>query len=121
MPIDGFLILPVLVAISALVLLLWLMRRIRRKSRKVPDVPRLWEGRDFRCPQCGAPMDQGWVMLGKGAIWSSREAGKPGTFAHIGLALENTISMSLPPAANMAWHCASCRLLTLDHDKLVKG
>ena len=74
-----------------------------------------------RCPQCGAPMEEGWVMLGRGAIWSARRMGRPGTFAHIGVALENTVSLSLPPAANMAWRCPTCRLLLVDYDKLVKG
>jgi hypothetical protein len=65
-------------------------------------------------------MEQGWALLGKGAIWSSRSRAKPGTFSHIGAALDNTISMSLRPAVNMAWRCASCRLLLLDHAKLVR-
>jgi hypothetical protein len=29
------------------------------------------------------------------------------------------ISMHVMPAANMAWHCDRCRLLLVDHDKLV--
>lgn len=59
-------------------------------------------------------------MLGKGAIWSPRDGGRPGTFSHIGQALPNTISMRLPPAANMAWRCLDCQMLLIDHDKLVR-
>lgn len=110
-----------LVAIAALVFLLVLVRRIRGRTLSVRDEPGLWVGRDYACPDCRAPMDQGWVMLGKGAIWSQRSAGRPGTFSHIGSALENTISLSIPPAANMAWRCERCRLLLVDHGKLVRG
>ena len=102
--------------IALLGLLVW----ISSKTRAVPDDPALWRGRGYRCPGCGGPMAQGWVMLGKGAIFSVRTRGRPGPFAHIGRALPNTISMHFRPAANMAWHCGRCRLLLLDHDKMVQ-
>jgi hypothetical protein len=107
-------------AIAALLLLLWLMRGLQRRNRSVAEDPRLWEGRSYRCPECGRDMEQGWVLLGKGAIWSPRRKGRPGAFSHIGQALENTISLSLRPATNMGWRCGGCRLLLLDHSKLVK-
>lgn len=66
-------------------------------------------------------MKPGWVLLGKGAIWTDRAAGRPGTFAHLGNVLPNTLGMRLKPAANMAWRCDDCRMLTIDHDKLVGG
>ena len=115
----GLILLPGLIAIAALSFLWWLVRRLGARNRSVPDQPELWAGRDHTCPRCGTPMEQGWALLGKGAIWSPRAAGRPGTFAHIGRALPNTISLSLPPAANMAWRCGDCRLLLIDHDKLV--
>jgi len=102
------------------VLTLWLLRRLARRHVAVANRSDLWRGRDYHCPACATPMVAGWVMLGKGAIWSPRSKGAPGTFAHIGQALENTISLSMRPAANMAWHCPHCRLLLVDHDKLVK-
>jgi hypothetical protein len=105
--------------IAALSVLL-LLRRIARHSRTVPDAPALWHGRDYACPRCGTGMQPGWVLLGKGAIWSDRARGKPGAFAHIGKALPNTISLNLRPAANMAWRCGGCRMLLIDHDKLVR-
>ncbi len=119
--IDVFLAAGAIVVGGALAVLLWIVRHVQRKSRTVTAGPALWEGRDYRCPQCTTAMEQGWVMLGRGAIWSARGAGRPGTFAHIGSALENTLSFALPPAANMAWRCRSCRLLLVDHDKLVRG
>jgi hypothetical protein len=121
MPIDGFVWAAVVVALAVLLALLWVVRKVARKNRTVADSPSLWEGRDYRCPQCSTSMERGWVMLGRGAIWSAHGARKPGTFAHIGGALENTVSLSLPPAANMAWRCPTCRLLLVDHDKLVRG
>ncbi|MCU0835722.1 MAG: hypothetical protein MUC77_15015 [Chromatiaceae bacterium] len=102
----GWSIVAGLVAVAVLVFLLVLVRHIGRRTLSVRD---------------SAPMDPGWVMLGKGAIWSKRSAGRPGTFSHIGNALENTISLSIPPAANMAWRCERCRLLLIDHGKLVSG
>jgi len=110
-----------IIALLAIGTLLALVYWVGRRNRVVADDPALWSGRDYPCPQCGAPMRQGWVMLGKGAIWSERAAGRPGAFAHIGQALPNTISMQLKPAANMAWRCDACRILTIDHDKLVRS
>ena len=117
---PGSLLLGGVIAIAALSVLLVLVRRIARRSRTLPDIPSLWHGRDYACPQCGAAMQPGWVLLGKGAIWSDRARGKPGAFANIGQALPNTISLNLRPAVNMAWRCAGCRLLLIDHDKLVR-
>jgi predicted RNA-binding Zn-ribbon protein involved in translation (DUF1610 family) len=121
MHVGGLLFVSVLLALGSLVALLWIVRRMQRKTRTVAEAPGLWDRRDYRCPQCGAPMEEGWVMLGRGAIWSARRMGRPGTFAHIGVALENTVSLALPPAANTAWRCPTCRLLLVDYDKLVKG
>lgn len=110
---------PLILILLLAVALLWLLKRLGRRHVTVSNRPELWQGRDYRCPGCASPMNQGWVMLGKGAIYSARGKGAPGTFAHIGQALDNTISLALRPAANMAWHCPHCRLLLLDHSKLV--
>lgn len=107
-------------AIAALLALWAIVRHLQGKACESPATSDLWSGRAYACPDCGTAMEAGWVMLGKGAIWSSREKGPPGAFAHIGNALPNTISLSLRPAANMAWRCSSCRLLLIDHAKLVK-
>ncbi|UHD16736.1 PF20097 family protein [Thiocapsa bogorovii] len=107
-------------AIAALLALWAIVRHLQGKACEIHATADLWSGRRYACPDCGTAMDAGWVMLGKGAIWSSREQGPPGTFAHIGRALPNTISMSLRPAVNMAWRCPSCRLVLIDYTKLVK-
>ena len=108
------------VAILGLILLLVLVRSIQRRSREVGATPGLWDGRDYRCPNCREPMSPGWVMLGRGAIWADRENGPPGAFSTIAAALPNTLSLSLRPAANQAWRCPGCQMLLLDHSRLVK-
>ncbi|TCT21511.1 PF20097 family protein [Thiobaca trueperi] len=108
------------VAIGALLSLLLLVRHLRRQSCEVPATDALWHGRDYACPQCCQPLQPGRVLLGKGAIWSPRHQRPPGAFAHLGMALPNTISLSLRPASNMAWRCPDCQLLLIDHSRLVK-
>ncbi|MBK1720937.1 PF20097 family protein [Thiocystis violacea] len=106
-------------SISMLVLLWVLIRHMQRRNRAIPFAPTLLEGRAYRCPACGRDMQSGWVMLGKGAIWSPLRAGPPGALAHIGSALPNTISLSLRPASNLSWHCPDCQMLLVDHSTLV--
>jgi hypothetical protein len=65
-------------------------------------------------------MAQGYVLAGKGLIWRPRAGKGPGTFAHIGQALPNTMSFGLPPALNMAWRCEACGLIMLDLSKMVR-
>jgi hypothetical protein len=108
-----------LAAVAGLGLLWWLVRRIGRRNRSVPEAAALWSGRAYRCPECGCAMAPGWVLLGKGAIWRDRARGRPGAFALISDALPNTLSLRLRPAANMAWRCPGCQLLLIDHGKLV--
>lgn len=120
MQIDSYLLLAGLGGVAALLSLLLIVRKIDRRNRTLPDDPQLWSGRDYRCPQCGACMEQGWALLGKGAIWSPRSRGRPGPFANIGSSLPNTLSLSMRPGSNMGWHCPACRILILDHDKLVR-
>ena len=97
-----------------------LLRRVARNNRNIEENDSLWENRDYRCPQCATPMEQGYVLMGKGMIWAPRRGGTIGSFAHIGQALGNTISLRLPPALNMAWRCAHCELTIVDHSKLIK-
>lgn len=113
--------LAVVAAVGVLLALLFIMGRIRRQSRTIDETPGLWAGRDYRCPGCGSPMQAGWVMLGKGAIWSARDQGPPRPWSHLGQTLPNTLSLDLPPACNLAWRCPTCRLLLIDHDKLVRA
>jgi hypothetical protein len=106
--------------IGALVFLWAVVRRVSRRNTVVADDPRLWLERERRCPDCDQPMAQGYVLAGKGLIWRPRAGKGPGTFAHIGQALPNTMSFGLPPALNMAWRCEACGLIMLDLSKMVR-
>jgi hypothetical protein len=108
------------IAILALALILVLVRVIRRRNLEVPEQgpPGSWPR--YRCPGCGAELEPGWVLLGRGAIWSPLSEGPPGTFSLVTGALPNTLSLSLPPACNRAWHCTGCSLLLVDHSRLVR-
>lgn len=91
----------------------------RRNNRAVPDNRKLWNGRDYVCPHCKAEMARGWVLCRNGMVWSPLRDGRPGALSRVGDALPNTQSMHLRTASNMAWHCPSCSLILVDHDKLV--
>ncbi|NEX20347.1 hypothetical protein G3480_08510 [Thiorhodococcus mannitoliphagus] len=119
MPSNLPIYLAALTAIGMLILLWVLTRYMQRKHRTLAFAPSLLEGRHYRCPDCGRDMRIGWVMLGRGAIWSPLDKGPPGSFAHIGSALPNTISMALKPASNLSWHCPDCQLLIVDHSTLI--
>lgn len=117
MIVAGIAVVAGIVAISVILLML---RRVTRNNRNVDESSQLWEKRAYRCPACDTPMRQGYVLLGKGMIWMPRGGKRISTFAHIGQSLDNTMSLALPPALNMAWHCDHCKLTTVDHSKLVK-
>lgn len=120
MPIPASLWGAVLVAIGALLLIWWIVRHIRNRNTLVDDGPELWSGKAYRCPKCDAFLEQGYVMLGRGAIWSSREEKPISTLAHIGQSLPNTLSFDLPPATNAAWRCTSCNFLVVDHSRMIR-
>jgi hypothetical protein len=110
----------ILALVAALLWALYVgLRKIAKRNTNVPDHEDLWTGKDYRCPACQSPLEQGFAHAGKGIVWRSRLEKKPGTFAHIGQVLDNTLSLRLPPALNMAWHCSNCSLLLLDHSRLV--
>lgn len=108
------------ISVAALLLILFIVRRVNRKTLVVGEDPRFWLERELHCPGCGESMAEGYVMAGKGVIWRPRAEQGPGIFAHIGQALENTMSFGLPPALNMAWRCESCELIMLDLSKMVR-
>lgn len=116
---SGFIIAAGL-ALSVLLALWWLVRHLQRQTQCVAATPDLWTDRDYCCPACGQPMQPGWLLLGKGAIWTERNQRPPSTFAHLGQALPNTISLDWRPASNMSWRCHSCQLLLVDHAKMIR-
>jgi len=110
----------VLFALGAVLLIAWMARRIRGRNSVVDETPGLWPDQPFRCPRCDAAMQPGYVMLGRGAIWTPRDGRPVSTFAHIGQSLPNTLSFDLPPATNAAWRCGDCQLLLVDHSRLIR-
>lgn len=106
--------------LAAILLATLALYRIIHRTRVAVASPALWKDRSMRCPQCTETMQQGYVMAGRGLIWRSIQDRPIGSFAHIGQALDNTLSFSLPPKLNMAWHCEQCRLILVDHAKMIK-
>ena len=107
-------------SVAALGFLWWLIRHVGRRNRVVDEDAAPWPFTDTKCPRCGQAMEPGYVMLGRGAIWASRDGRSAGTFAHIGQSLPNTLSLDIRPALNRAWRCVSCQQLLIDHSRLIR-
>jgi hypothetical protein len=73
-----------------------------------------------RCVKCDKGMEEGYAFAGKGINWVPKNARKPGVFSSVGSVLENTFSLRIPPAINMAWYCKSCKIIVLDNSKMLK-
>lgn len=106
--------------VAALGVLWWLVRHVGRRNRVVNEDAAPWPVDDTKCPRCGRAMEPGYVMLGRGAIWASRDDRPAGIFAHIGKSLPNTLSLDLRPALNRAWRCVPCQQLLIDHSGLIR-
>ena len=78
------------------------------------------EWAEIKCPKCQQVMERGLSLAGRGIIWSEKDGKKPGTLATSIAALDNTLSINIPPALNVSWRCSRCKLIILDHSKLVK-
>lgn len=115
----GSVILAGAIAVIALLLLLLVVRSTARRNREIAESAGLWTERGYQCPGCGSQMSEGWIMAGRGLIWSDRDRGMPGPFSNIMGALPNTISMSIRPASNQSWRCPRCQLVLVDHSRLV--
>ena len=99
----------------------WILVRKLVKSNRVLKLNESeinWE--EIECPKCQIPMESGYSMAGRGVIWREKGAKRPGTFSTIGSVLENTMSINMPPALNISWRCHNCKLIVLDHSKMVK-
>ena len=96
------------------------LRKIEKKNRieTVEEALLNWE--DIKCPKCLTIMEQGYTFAGKGIIWTPKQAKLPGTFATTFQALENTFSLSITPAVNMAWRCDSCKMIVIDYSRMLK-
>ncbi len=107
--------------IVLVLLIIWmLMKRILKKNTVVSVDEYSLSWKETRCPNCESRMEEGYAFPGKGIFWTHKRAKKPGAFSHVGLALENTFSVSFRPNLNMAWHCDTCKMILIDHSKMLK-
>ena len=113
-----FIIIGLAVLIAGLIL--YALRRMSAKNLVVMEETGIWDNTQFNCPKCKSQLIPGYTMAGKGIIWTPKEGKKIGFFAHIGQALENTLNFGLPQAFNMSWRCEKCRLILVDHAKMIK-
>ena len=112
--------LPILVIAILAVVLGVVIRRLV----PAPPVVKLMESEiewtEFNCPKCQQAMETGLSLAGRGIIWSEKDKKKPGLFATVIAALDNTLSLNIPPALHVSWRCSRCKLIILDHSKMVK-
>jgi hypothetical protein len=66
-------------------------------------------------------MDRGYVSAPRGIIWRSLGQRPVGLVFRPWAVLDNTLNMSLTPLHNLAWRCAACHMLTIDHGGLIRG
>lgn len=80
-------------------ILIWyavsILRRVTKNNVNADEGTELWNGKDYRCPECQTPMEQGYTLSGKGIIWAQRFGKKISAFAHIGQVLDNTLSLHM--------------------------
>ncbi len=100
--------------------LLMTVRKISKSntvvSKKLSAI--VWQ--ELACPKCKITMDEGFSLTGRGIIWRARNEKLPGPLSNIGSVLENSISLNLQPALNLSWRCSHCKLVVIDHAKMVK-
>ena len=85
-------------------------------SKKLSEI--VWQ--EMACPKCETLMDDGFSLTGRGITWRARNEKLPGAMSNIGSVLENSISLNLQPALNLSWRCRQCKLVVIDHAKMVK-
>ena len=118
---DLALLASAILTITLVLLFIWiLMRRILKKNKVVQVEKSSLNWKELKCPNCERIMEEGYAFAGKGIFWAAKSAKKPGAFSYIGQALENTLSISLRPALNMAWRCNSCKMILIDHSRMLK-
>ena len=114
----------VIVAIFVLVVGLFVLWNFLRKYERrnnvltVDEASLIWK--EVKCVNCGKIMEKGYSYAGRGINWVPKHAKKPGAFSTVGSVLENTYSLRVPPALNMAWYCESCKIVVFDNSKMLK-
>jgi hypothetical protein len=108
------------ILIATLLILLILLRRMEKKNTVMHIDRSTLSWSDYKCPKCRQFMQHGYTLAGRGIIWASKDSKKPGPFSNVAQALENTASLRLSPPLNMAWYCQECKLILMDHSKMLK-
>ena len=114
------LIVAVLVVVPGLFALWYLLGKIERKNYVVTVDETSLDWKDVRCVKCKQLMEEGYAFAGKGINWMPKHAKKPGAFSSVGAVLENTFSLRIPPAINMAWYCKSCKIVVFDNSRMLR-
>ncbi len=110
----------VLITTTTLVFVLF-VRSQRRNSSVVKEEEDVQGAHaHYACPKCGQSMEKGFAVAGRGIIYHAEDGKAISPFMTILSVLENTMSFSMKPAENRAWHCASCKYLLLDHSTLIR-
>ena len=115
-----FKIIAVLCAIAGLLLLLYFLRKIEKKNNVLTVDEASLDWKNVRCIKCEQMMEKGYAFAGKGINWVPKNEKKPGIFSTVGSVLENTFSLRIPPAFNMAWYCKSCKVIVFDNSKMLR-
>lgn len=115
-----FKIIAVLSVIAGLLLLLYFLRKIEKKNNVLTVDEASLDWKDVRCIKCEQMMEKGYAFAGKGINWVPKNEKKPGIFSTVSSVLENTFSLRIVPAINMAWYCKSCKILVFDNSKMLK-
>jgi hypothetical protein len=110
----------VLVVATGLFVLWYFLGKVERKNYVITVDEASVEWNDARCVKCEKTMEEGFAFAGKGINWVPKHARKPGVFSSIGSVLENTFSLRIPPAINMAWYCKSCKIIVLDNSRMLR-
>lgn len=110
-----------LIGISSISFLLFFLFKTYKSNNRVIDEEEDIQGAvHYQCPKCNQQMERGMALAGRGIIYKADDGQPISSFSTINQVLENTLSMSLPPAFNRAWHCNNCKYLLLDHSVLVR-
>ena len=115
-----------MIVISAIVVsiglfFLWyFLRKMERKNNVLTVAEASLDWKAVKCIKCNQLMENGYAYAGKGINWVPKDARKPGAFSTVGSVLENTFSLRIPPALNMAWYCKSCKVIEIDNSKMLR-
>jgi len=110
----------VLVIAAGLFALWYFLRKLERKNCVITVHEASIEWKDVKCVKCEKMMEQGYAFAGKGINWVPKNARKPGVFSSVGSVLDNTFSLRVPPAINMAWYCKSCKIIVFDNSRMLR-